>query len=50
MLGKGHGDLCDASTKEEESKKRKAKRREGSDRVVYNPGLPVMPVRNWSHS
>ena len=28
MLGKGHGGLCNASTKEEERKKRKAKRRE----------------------
>ena len=33
MLGKGHGGLYNASTKEEERKKRKAKRRERSDQV-----------------
>ena len=36
MLGKGHGGLYNASTKEEERKKRKAKRRERSDQVYLN--------------
>ena len=35
MLRKGHGGLYNASTMEEERKKRKAKRRERSDQINY---------------
>ena len=40
MLGKGHGGLYNALTKEEERKKRKAKRRERNQIEFMDLGLP----------